>query len=316
MQSHPLGRSDLSIAPLVFGGNVFGWTADERTSHDLLDRFVDRGFNAVDTADVYSRWVEGHEGGESETVIGSWLKANKGKRERIVLFTKVGSDMGQGRKGLSGQRIAEAVDASLTRLKTDFIDLYFSHFPDPSVAHDETLRAYEKLIKAGKVRALGASNYDAELLSGALSASAEQDLPRYEVIQPEYNLHNRKDLEGPLLDLARKEEIGVVTYFSLASGFLSGKYRSKEDLQGASRAGMVEKYLDERGMRILDALDEVSKAHGAEPAEVAIAWIIARDGVTAPIASATSRDQLESLFKAAELQLTPEDMTRLDEASA
>ncbi len=312
----PLGNSGLEIAPLVFGGNVFGWTIDERTSHDLLDRFVDRGFNGIDTADVYSRWVEGHEGGESETIIGNWLKANKGKRDRVCLFTKVGSDMGQGKRDLSEAWIVKEVDELLRRLKTDHIDLYFSHWPDPTVTHEETLGAYQKLLKAGKIRAIGASNYDADLLGEALQVSKDRDLPRYEVTQPEYNLYDRKALDGPLLDLTRSENIGVVTYFSLASGFLSGKYRSKEDLKGRTRGSRVEKYLDDRGMRILAALDDVSGAHGAKPAEVAIAWVVARDGVTAPIASATSRDQLDSLFRATELELTSEDMARLDEASA
>ena len=315
MQTRPLGTTGYAIAPLVFGGNVFGWTVDERESHALLDRFVDQGFNAVDTADVYSRWVEGHSGGESEAIIGSWLAADPSRRDRIVLFTKVGSDMGQGGKTLKAAWIEEAVEASLRRLRTDRIDLYFSHWPDPDTPHEETLAAYGRLLDAGKIRAIGASNFDAVQLGAALKASLDNGLPRYQVIQPEYNLYARSSLEGPLLDLARQERMGVVSYFGLAAGFLSGKYRSEADLAGASRRDMVRKYLDARGLRILDALDAVADAHGARPAEVALAWIIARDGVTAPIASATGPDQLDSLVRAAQLSLAADEIALLDEAS-
>lgn len=316
MQTRPLGTTGFSIAPLVFGGNVFGWTVDEPASHALLDRFVDRGFSAVDTADVYSRWVPGHTGGESETIIGNWLAANPGKRDDLVLITKVGSDMGQpGGKTLKAGWIEEAVEASLRRLRTDHIDLYFSHWPDPDTPHEETLAAYDRLLEAGKIRAIGASNFDADQLGAALKASLDGGLPRYQVIQPEYNLYARAALEGPLLDLARQEGIGVISYFALAAGFLTGKYRSEADLEGASRRDMVRKYLDDRGRRILAALDQVAEAHGARPAEVAIAWIIARDGVTAPIASATSTPQLESLLRAAELHLGDDEIAALDKAS-
>ncbi|MGX1099208.1 aldo/keto reductase [Amorphus sp. MBR-141] len=315
MQTRPLGTTGYAIAPLVFGGNVFGWTVDERESHALLDRFVDQGFNAVDTADVYSRWVDGHSGGESEAIIGSWLAADPSRRDRIVLFTKVGSDMGQGGKTLKAAWIEEAVEASLRRLRTDRIDLYFSHWPDPDTPHEETLAAYGRLLDAGKIRAIGASNFDAVQLGAALKASLDNGLPRYQVIQPEYNLYARSSLEGPLLDLARQERMGVVSYFGLAAGFLSGKYRSEADLAGSSRRDMVRKYLDARGLRILDALDAVADAHGARPAEVALAWIIARDGVTAPIASATGPDQLDSLVRAAQLSLAADEIALLDEAS-
>lgn len=316
MQKRPLGRSGLEIAPLVFGGNVFGWTIDERTSFSLLDAFVDAGLNAIDTADVYSRWKPGNQGGESETIIGNWLRANPGKRERVLVLTKVGSDMGQGHKDLSPGWIEKAVEDSLRRLNTDVIDLYQSHWPDPSTPQEGTLRAYEKLLRAGKIRAIGTSNYDAALLEESLKVSAEKGMPRYESLQPGYNLYDRSGFDGPLRDLVMREGIGVITYYSLASGFLSGKYRSKEDLAKSQRGQGVAKYLDERGMRILGALDDVSARLDAKPAEVALAWVIAREGVTAPIASATSPDQLASLVRAVHLALSPEDIAALDAASA
>ncbi|MGX1309450.1 aryl-alcohol dehydrogenase-like predicted oxidoreductase [Amorphus suaedae] len=315
MQTRPLGTTGYAIAPLVFGGNVFGWTVDERESHALLDRFVDAGCNAIDTADVYSRWVEGHSGGESETIIGNWLAADPSRRDKIVLFTKVGGDMGQGGKTLKAEWIEKAVEASLRRLRTDTIDLYFSHWPDPDTPHEETLAAYGRLLDAGKIRAIGASNFDAEQLGAALKASLHNRLPRYQVLQPEYNLYARTSLEGPLLDLARQEKMGVVSYFGLAAGFLSGKYRSEADLAGASRRDMVRKYLNPRGLRILSALDVVADAHDATPAEVALAWIIARDGVTAPIASATTAEQLDSLIRSARLSLADEEIALLNDAS-
>ncbi|MFH5924166.1 aldo/keto reductase [Roseomonas xinghualingensis] len=315
MQKRPLGRSGLEIAPLVFGGNVFGWTIDEKTSFSLLDAFVDAGLNAIDTADAYSRWVPGNQGGESETIIGNWLRANPGKRDKVLILTKVGSDMGQGHRDLSAKWIGKAVEDSLRRLNTDVIDLYQSHWPDPNTPHEETLRAYEALLKAGKVRAIGTSNYDAALLAESLKVAKEKGLPRYETLQPQYNLYDRSDFDGPLRDLAISEGIGVITYFSLASGFLSGKYRSKEDLSKSQRGSRVEKYLDARGMRILAALDEVAARNGAKPAEVALAWVIAREGVTAPIASATSLEQLASLVKSVQLKLSAEDIAALDAAS-
>lgn len=315
MEMRKLGRSGLTIAPLVLGGNVFGWTADKKTSFDLLDRFVGAGLNAVDTADAYSRWIPGHVGGESETIIGEWLASRK-NRDRIVLITKVGSDMGSGRKDLSAAYIAKAVEDSLRRLQTDRIDLYFSHWPDPTVSHEETLSAYDKLIKAGKVRAIGCSNYDADLLKAALAASEANGLPRYTVLQPEYNLYNRSSFEGPLRDLVLAEDMGVISYYALASGFLSGKYRSADDKGKSARGGAMDKFLNARGFAILGALDTVAQKHGAAQAEVAIAWVRQSRGITAPIASATSLAQLESLVKAATLQLDAEDMAALDAAGA
>ncbi|MER9330409.1 aldo/keto reductase [Mesorhizobium sp. M0488] len=315
MQKRRLGRTDLSIAPLVLGGNVFGWTADEKTSFDLLDRFVGAGLNAVDTADAYSRWVPGHKGGESETIIGKWMK-DRGNRDHVVVVTKVGSDMGQGHKDLSAAYIEKAVDASLKRLQTDFIDLYLSHWPDPTTPYEETLGAYEKLLAKGKIRYAGCSNLDASQLRAALDVASLRSLPRYEVLQPEYNLYDRSSFDGPLRDLCVAEDIGVITYFSLAKGFLSGKYRSEADLGQSPRGGGVKDYLNARGMRILAALDAVSARHAAKQAEVALAWVMARPGVTAPIASATKASQMDSLIKAASLKLSADDMAELDKASS
>lgn len=316
MEKRELGRSGLSIAPLVFGGNVFGWTADEKTSFDLLDAFVDHGFNAIDTADVYSSWVPGHQGGESESVIGRWLKARPGMREKVVIFTKVGSDLERpGQKGLGARWISEAVDLSLARLGVDEIDLYFSHWPDPEVQHEETLAAYATLLKAGKIRAIGASNYDAALLGQALEVSRNAGLPAYSVLQPEYNLYARDSFEGPLQDLCLRENIGVVNYYGLAAGFLSGKYRTEADVSDSSRPARIATYMNARGMAILAAQDEVAARHGATPAAVALAWLMAQPGVTAPIASATNLSQFQSLAAAAKLTLTAEDLALLDRAS-
>jgi aryl-alcohol dehydrogenase-like predicted oxidoreductase len=315
MNTRPLGRSGLRIAPVVFGANVFGWTVDQATAGSLLDRFVDGGLNAIDTADVYSRWVPGNKGGESETMIGQWLKASPARRAQIVLITKVGAAPGPDGKGLTAASIAAGVEASLRRLQTDRIDLYLSHKPDAATPIEETLRAYESLIQAGKVRAIGGSNSTAAGLRGALDTAAAKKLPRYEVEQPEYNLADRGKFEGPLRDLCIAEGVGVIVYYSLASGFLSGKYRSKADLKGRARAGAVEKHLNERGLRILGALDAVAKAHNAKPAEVALAWLIAREGVTAPIASATSVEQVDSLIRAAQLELTAGELRALTDAS-
>ena len=314
MQKRRLGRTNIEIAPLVLGGNVFGWTADEKASFDILDRFVDAGLNAVDTADSYSRWVPGNKGGESETIIGKWMKS-RGNRDRVVVITKVGSDMGQGKKDLSAAYIAKAAEDSLKRLQVDAIDLYLSHWPDDTVPYDETLGAYEKLMEAGKVRNIGCSNLDAGRLEAALKVASQRKLPRYEVLQPEYNLYDRSSLDGPLGDLCMREEIGVITYFSLARGFLSGKYRSEADLGKSPRGGGVAKYLDRRGKRILAALDAVSARHDARQAEVALAWVIARPGVTAPISSATTIEQVDSLVRAANLKLTAADIEELDQAS-
>jgi aryl-alcohol dehydrogenase-like predicted oxidoreductase len=315
LQKRALGQTGLEIAPLVLGGNVFGWTADEKTSFDLLDRFVDAGFNAIDTADAYSRWVPGNKGGESETIIGKWMKDRR-SRDKVVVITKVGSDMGQGRKDLSAAYIEKAVEDSLRRLQIEAIDLYLSHWPDPTTPYEETLGAYDRLIKAGKVRAIGASNLDAGQLRAALDMAKLRGLPRYEVLQPEYNLYDRASYDGKLRELCMAEGLGVITYYSLASGFLSGKYRSQADLGKSARGSGVKKYLDARGLRILGALDEVAARHDATPAEAALAWIIARPGVTAPIASATSLEQMESLIRSVSLKLTGADIKALDEASA
>jgi aryl-alcohol dehydrogenase-like predicted oxidoreductase len=311
-----LGRTGLQIAPLVFGGNVFGWTVDQPTCARLLDRFVDGGLDAIDTADVYSRWVEGNQGGESETMIGRWLDGSPARRRQVVLITKVGAAPGPDGKGLSAKSIAAGVEASLRRLRTDHIDLYLSHKPDAATPIEETLRAYEALIRSGKVTAIGSSNSTAAGLREALDTSAAKKLPRYEVEQPEYNLYERGRFEGPLRDLCIAEGLAVIVYYSLASGFLSGKYRSNADLKGRARAGGVEKYMNPRGFRILDALDTVAKGHGAKPAEVALAWLIAREGVTAPIASATTVEQVDSLVRAAQLELSPGDLDSLNAASS
>ena len=315
METRPLGRSGLRIAPLVFGANVFGWTVDQPSASKLLDRFVDSGLNAIDTADVYSRWVTGNKGGESETMIGNWLKASPARRSQIVLITKVGAAPGPDGKGLSATSIAAGVEASLRRLQTDHIDLYLSHRPDAATPVEETLRAYESLMRAGKVRAIGASNSTPAGLREALDTSAAKKLPRYEVEQPEYNLCERAKYEGPLRDLCIAEGLGVIVYYSLASGFLSGKYRTQADLAKRARADGVKKYMNDRGFRILAVLDAVAKGHSATPAEVALAWLIARKGVTAPIASATSLDQLDSLVRSTKLKLSEEDMQSLATAS-
>lgn len=307
----PLGQTPFRIAPLVLGGNVFGWTIDEKRSFEVLDAFVDAGFGAIDTADSYSRWVKGHEGGESESIIGRWFKANPAKRQRALIFTKVGSDMGDGRKGLAAAWITRAVEDSLRRLQTDVIDLYQSHWPDPDTPIEETLTAFDGLLRAGKVRAIGASNLDAAQLRNALAVAAHKHLPRYATLQPEYNLYDRKSFEGELQQLCVREHLGVITYFSLASGFLTGKYRSTEDLGKSHRGAGVKKYLTPRGKRILEALDQVAARNAATPAEVALGWVMAQPGITAPIASATSRQQLESLVKAARLELSDADLAEL-----
>ena len=315
MQMRRLGRTDLTIAPLVLGGNVFGWTADKKTSFAVMDRFAGAGLNAIDTADVYSAWAPGNHGGESETIMGEWMKA-RGARGRTIVITKVGSPMGKGKEGLSARYIEEAVDASLKRLETDVIDLYLSHWPDMATPIEETLKAYQRLIEKGKIRWCGASNLNVALLEAALAAAKAKGLPRYEVLQPEYNLADRSGFENGLADLCEREEIGVITYFSLAKGFLSGKYRAEADLAKSPRGGGVKAYLNPRGFRILDALEAVASRNKAKPAEVALAWIMARPGVTAPIASATSVEQVDSLIRATELTLSADDMAALTEASA
>jgi aryl-alcohol dehydrogenase-like predicted oxidoreductase len=315
MTKRQLGRTTLQISPLVLGGNVFGWTADKETSFAILDRFADAGLEAIDTADAYSSWAPGNRGGESESIIGVWMQ-RRGRRDKTIVVTKVGSEMGPGKKGLSAAYITEAIDASLRRLRTDYVDLYLSHWPDPSVPYEQTLGAYQKLLTAGKVRAIGASNLDQGQLRAALDVASARQLPRYDVLQPEYNLADRSAFEGPLRDLTIAENIGVITYFSLAKGFLTGKYRSEADLTKSPRGGGIKSYLNERGARILTALDEVSARVNAQPAEVALAWVAAQPGVTAPIASATSVAQVESLIRSASLALSTEDLARLDAAGA
>jgi len=313
MNLRPLGRTGFSIAPVVFGGNVFGWTADKKTSFDLLDRFTGAGFNAIDTANSYQTWVPGNTG-MSETIIGEWMK-DRGKRDSVVLITKVGSDVGQGRIELSAAHIATAVEDSLRRLQTDRIDVYFSHWHDPLTPYAETLGAYDRLIKAGKVRAIGASNHDATQVRDALAVAKAEGLPGYAVLQPEYNLMDRSSFEGPLRDLAIAENLGVITYFALARGFLTGKYRSQDDLKQSPRGGSIDRYLTTRGFAVLGTLDTLSAKHNVKQADIALAWIMAREGVTAPIASATSLEQLDSMISAADVTLDAEDIGELNRVS-
>ena len=314
MDMRKLGRSGISIAPLMLGGNVFGWTADQDKSFAILDAFVAGGFNAIDTANVYSRWVPGHTGGESEAVIGDWLKA-RGGRDKLVIATKLGMDMGDDNKGLSAAYMVKAVEESLTRLQTDYIDLYQSHSDDDKTPLAETLEAYAKLIKAGKVRAIGASNYSADRLAEALKASKDAGIPRYETLQPLYNLSDRAGFEGPLQDLCVKEDVSVIPFYGLASGFLTGKYRSEADFGKSPRGRGMAKYLNDRGHKILDALDTVAGAHNTTAAKVALAWLMAQPSIAAPIASATSVEQLEDIMGAASLTLSAGDLKALDEAS-
>ena len=314
MQKRPLGKSSLSVAPLAFGGNVFGWSVDEKRSFELLDAFVDGGGNLIDTADVYSAWVPGNRGGESETIIGRWLKQS-GKRDQVVIATKVAKWAEH--PGLSPANIQQAVDGSLQRLQTDHIDLYQAHDDDASVPLAETLGAFARLIEAGKVRVIGASNYGAARFADALAVSKRHGLPRYESLQPEYNLVSRDGYEKELESLIRAENIGVISYYALASGFLSGKYRSDADLaRSNARGGAVKKYLNPHGLQVLAALDAIAAAQRVTPAQVALAWLIARPGITAPIASATSVEQLHELLGAVRLQLSHDEIAQLDLASA
>jgi aryl-alcohol dehydrogenase-like predicted oxidoreductase len=315
VKKRPLGRTGFEVAPLAFGGNVFGWTVDEPSAFLLLDTFVDNGFNLIDTADVYSKWAPGNKGGESETIIGRWLALGGGRREKVVIATKVGMEMPGGKKGLSRSYILAAAEESLRRLQTDRIDLYQSHNEDPATPIEETLEAYGRLIRDGKVRRIGASNYGAESLARALAASESKGLPRYETLQPMYNLYSRADFESKLAPLCVEKGLGVIPYYGLASGFLTGKYRSEADLGQSPRGAGVKKYLNERGLKILAALDEVAKANRAKPSQVALAWLMARPAVTAPIASATTRAQLRELMAAADLALDAASIERLDHAS-
>jgi aryl-alcohol dehydrogenase-like predicted oxidoreductase len=315
MELRQLGRSDIKIAPLMLGGNVFGWNVDEAASFALLDAFVDAGFNGIDTADTYSRWAPGHKGGESEIVIGHWLRKS-GKRAQVVIATKVGNDMGEG-KSLRKDYILRAAEACLKRLQVDCIDLLQSHFDDEVTPVEETLTAYAQLIKQGKVRAIGTSNMSPARLNASLAASKKLGIPRYESLQPNYNLYDRVDFESQYAPICKSEGLGVITYYSLAGGFLTGKYRSAaEASKNPARGGKVKGYFDARGLAILKALDTVAARHGATPARIALAWLMARPGVTAPIASATSLEQLADIMRAPSIKLSREDIVALDTASA
>ena len=314
MEKRKLGKSGIEIAPIAFGGNVFGWTADEATSHRLLDAFVDAGFTFVDTADVCSRWAPGNKGGESEAVIGSWLRKDKSKRDRIVLATKCG--MGLPSRALSRSHIVESVDASLKRLNTDRIDLFQSHKDDKDTPQEETLSTYAELVKAGKIGAIGASNFEAPRLAEAAKIAKEKGLPRYESLQPHYNLMERGLFEGELENECLKEGIGVIPYYSLASGFLSGKYRTDADLGKSKRGAGVKKYLNDKGLAVLKALDDAARKHHATNTQVALAWLMQRKSITAPIASATSLDQLKDLIAAPRIELDADSVAAIDKASA
>jgi aryl-alcohol dehydrogenase-like predicted oxidoreductase len=316
MERRKIGRSALESSTIVFGGNVLGWTVDQAQGFRILDAFVDAGFNAIDTADTYSRWVAGNKGGESETIIGNWLKQGGGRRERVLIFTKLGAEMGPDRKGLSRRYIKAEVEESLRRLQTDTIDLYQSHRDDTATPMLETLETYAELIREGKVRAIGASNFSAARLQEALDVSAKHGLPRYECLQPRFNLYDRADYEGALEQLCGKERIGVIPYYGLASGFLSGKYRSVADFGKSPRGGAMANYLTAKGLKLLAALDAVAAAHKVKPAAIALAWLIARPSLTAPIASATSVEQLKDFSAAAGLKLSREEIARLDAAGA
>jgi aryl-alcohol dehydrogenase-like predicted oxidoreductase len=315
MEKRQLGNSDLMVYPIAFGGNVFGWTIDKKQSFGILDGFAGEGFNFIDTADVYSTWKPGNQGGESETIVGEWMHSKK-NRHHIILATKVGSDMGNGKKGLKKDYIIKAAEDSLKRLKTDYIDLYQTHFDDENTEVGETLEAYEQLIKEGKVRWIGASNMSVDRLKESLAYSAEHGLPAYQSFQPQYNIYDREQFENGLEPVCLGNGLGVITYYSLASGFLSGKYRSEADLSQSARGGSVAKYLDDRGFRILEALDQVAAEFGTTPAAVALAWLIARPSVTAPIVSATKKQQLQSIIEAPKLDLGATVVGQLTSISA
>ncbi len=315
MQMRALGMREIAVSPVMLGGNVFGWTIDEKQSFAILDRFADRGFNFIDTADMYSTWVPGNKGGESETIIGNWFKKS-GKRGQVVLATKVGQPMGEGKEGLGAKYIKQAVEASLQRLQTDYIDLYQTHLDDTKTPLEETLRALTDLVHEGKVRVIGASNYTGRRLRAAEEVSRTAGFARFETLQPNYNLHTRQEYEHDLAPVVAEYNMGVIPYFSLASGFLTGKYRSVADTEGANRGSSVAKYFDDRGVRILAALQKVSKETGAKQASIALAWLLSRPNILAPIASATTVDQLDDLFAAADLELSAEQIAELSAASA
>ncbi|MCB5175696.1 aldo/keto reductase [Microvirga lenta] len=315
MEKRQLGRSGIEVPILCFGGNVFGWTVDEPTSFRLLDAAFAAGLNFIDTADMYSIWVPGNQGGESETIIGNWMKA-RGNREKVIIASKVGVELSPDRKGLSKAYIRKAVEASLKRLRTDYIDLYQSHIDDKATALEETLEAYGDLIREGKVRTIGASNYSAERLREALAVSARTGLPRYESLQPEYNLYDRENFESSAQQVCRSSGLGVISYSSLASRFLTGKYRSEHDFGKSPRGHGMGKYLNDRGLRILKTLDRIARKHKTGQAQIALAWLLARPGLTSPIASATTVEQVHDLIAATKLTLERSDIDALDEASA
>lgn len=314
IQNKTLGTSGIEIAPLIFGTNVFGWTTDQKMTSSLLDAFIDAGFNTLDTADIYSKWVPGHQGGESELAIGKWLKES-GKRDQVILATKVGAEISESKKGLSKKYIIQAAENSLKRLQTDYIDLYQSHYDDPDTPIEETLEAYDILIKAGKVRIIGASNFTAARLEESLKISGLNNLPAYQTFQPEYNLYDRHDFETNLKPVTGKNNLSVISYFSLASGFLTGKYRSEKDLADKKRSAFVEKYLNEKGFRILKALDNTAAKHNSAPGTIALAWVLHQSAVAAPIVSATNLAQLSELLNAVKIHLDPQDLALLDTAS-
>ncbi len=315
MQTHSLGNLNIAVSPIMLGGNVFGWTIDEQQSFAILDRFVERGYNFIDTADVYSRWKPGNRGGESEIILGKWFKQT-GKREQVVLATKLGMDMGDGKEGLSAKYIREAVEVSLRRLQTDYIDLYQTHRDDPNTPLEETMRTLNDLVREGKVRLVGASNYSGRRLRAAIEVARNAGWDSFQTLQPHYNLAHREEYEHDLAPVVAEYSLGVVPYFSLAAGFLTGKYKSIEDAKGANREGAVSKYFDKRGMRILAALAAVAGETGVSQASVALAWLLSRPGILAPIASATKVEQLDDMFAAAELQLSAEQLSALSAASA
>lgn len=315
MNYRTLGKSSLSVSPLTFGGNVFGWTLDEQESHRMLDHFIDAGFNFIDTADTYSKWKEGNKGGESETIIGSWLK-NNGKREKAIIATKLGGELEPNQKGLSAAYIVKALEASLSRLQTDYIDLYQAHYDDLNTPQEETLEAFDQLVKAGKVRYIGASNLSGERLKSSLEISKKQNFASYISLQPLYNLYDREKFETEYEAIVQENKLGVIPYYSLASGFLSGKYRSENDLSKSPRGAGVKKYLNDRGFRILKALDKIAEKHQATPAIIALAWLLNKPAITSPIVSATNESQMNQLISATQTPLTPEDMQFLDQESA
>jgi len=308
-----IGKSDLQVVPFVLGGNVFGWTADEKTSFEILDAYVDAGFDFIDTANVYSAWVPGNKGGESETIIGKWLKKT-GKRDKVILSTKVGAKIAEGHEGLKKDYILREIDESLKRLNTDYVDLYFSHYDNGETPVIETLEAYNKLIKEGKVRYIGASNVTPERISESLKTSRENSLAEYICMQPEYNLYDRENYEENYESLAAEYDLGVITYYSLASGFLTGKYKSESDLKQSQRGGNIKKYLDDRGVRIIQALTETATQYNATPAQIALAWLLARPSVTAPIASVSKMSQLD-ILKCVDIDLDTESVDKLNKAS-